>query len=222
MKPLSKGTTLLEKWSLLKAKLNHETAFKDMDIFENDDDKTKPDTDPSAADAGASKPEAPQSDESDDTSSSANEQTQLPTDENVQQPAEGSSDDAGETPSDTTDDEGVSKLEGDELTQSLKEHGYSDVEIAHILEGVTPKPPGEDEQDYEAHKQNLSQDDEGHGQTLGHRDQIHDVDLEHKKKLNDLELEYTKREKEMRLKHLEEELELKRAKLKASAQGDSK
>lgn len=214
VKPLSKGTNLLDKWALIKAKMNHETAFKDMDIFEDEDEDKQ----------GQSVDQATNTETSNGDSADSVQPQQEPVqpDEELQQPAEGAEDPSSQASPDASDGEDLQKLEGDDLVQSLKEHGYSDVEIAHILEGVTPKPPGEEEQDYEAHKQNLGQDNEGHKQTLGHRDEVHDVDLDHKKKLHELELEYAKREKELRLKHLEEELELKRAKLKASASGEKK
>jgi len=215
VKPLSKSTTLLEKWSLIKAKLNHETAFKDMDIFE-DEDEQDVQGQPGSMDRDDAAPQVP------DVDAAETEQEPIEPDEELQQPSEGDQDSSGQDSPDPADDEDLQKLEGDDLVQALKEHGYSDPEIAHILEGHVPQVPGEEHQDYEAHKQNLAQDNEGHQQTLGHRDEVHDVDLEHKKKLHELELEYAKREKELRLKHLEEELELKRAKLKAAATGDKR
>ena len=50
-KPLSKGINLLDKWSLIKAKLDNQTNFKSMDVF-SDDQQDKPETQdeqPSAA-----------------------------------------------------------------------------------------------------------------------------------------------------------------------------
>ena len=189
-KPLTKSSTI-EKWNLIKAKLNHKDDFMSMDIF-NEPKSTEP----------------------------ADEDPQQSPDEAIQQPAEEQPPSSDQTvssdqrPEDSEDlEEQHESLEGDDLENALKELGYSDIEIAHIIHDHAPAAPSEEEQDHEEHKQNLSQDEQGHEQTLGHRDAEHDIDLDHKKKMNELELEYSKKEKEIKIKHLEEELAIKRSKM---------
>jgi len=50
-KPLAKGINLMDKWALLKARLNHKNAFQDMDIFTDDDEEADDDRADGSTDA---------------------------------------------------------------------------------------------------------------------------------------------------------------------------
>jgi hypothetical protein len=222
VKPLSKGINLLDKWNLIKAKLNNQTSFKSMDVFNDEQPEQQGEQADQQADQQPSIPmDQSQSEQSPSDGAEAQPRQQQDAQE-LQQPAETPEDGSGEDAISPEQSQDIQGLEGEELESALKELGYSDMEIAHILEGHAPAVPSEDEQDHEAHQQNLSQDEEGHEQTLGHRDNEHQVDLEHKKKMNELELEYSKREKELKLKHMEEEFKIKHDKMRAKDNGGSK
>jgi hypothetical protein len=210
----SMNKSIKDKWELLKAKMNHETAFKNMDIFNDADqadqaDQAEPDQ----------KPDQPSEQSVNDvnTQDNGNKPDAQQSDEQLRQLPEGAEIQPSANISASEEDENQESMNEEQLIEALKELGYSDPEIAHIVHGHVPKVPGDEEQDYEAHKQNLSQDQEGHSQTIDHRGEEHEVDLEHKKKMQDLDFEYAKREKEIKIQHLEEELALKRAKIKTNA-----
>jgi len=224
-KPLSKGINLRDRWEMLKARLNHETAFKDMDIFNTEEEDSKGQEDateaidsssPGGAEAQAVDGGVPPSSPADQEPADAGE---VGDNEGPEQPGEAQEDGAGEPAADSPESEDIQPLKDEELVEALKELGYSEPEIAYILHGHGPGFPSEEEIKAEQAKQNLSQDQEGHKQTLDQRSEEHDVDLEHKKKMHELELEYAKREKELKLKHLEQELELKRDKIKSGMSG---
>lgn len=216
-KPLRKSTSLLDKWHLLKAKLNHEDSFQDMDIFGKEKEEEEDAGDEQQADDQQPQPQAdgeqpqqpeqPQQEPEDQPSQTPDTPDEAP-DQQVEEQPQGS---------DQENQEDVQPLEGEELAEALKELGYSDAEVAYILHGHSPAIPSKEELAVEAHGQNLQQDQEGHKLTLGHRDEEHDVELEHKKKMQEIELEYSKREKELKLKHLEEELAIKRSKMKSKS-----
>ena len=225
-KPLSKGINLLDKWSLIKAKLDNQTNFKSMDVF-SDDQQDKPETQDEQPSAAAGSKDAKSSDADDGSSADTTPsqdatQLQQPDTQGLQQPAQTSEDGSSQDVSSPEQDQDIQGLEGEELESALKELGYSDMEIAHILEGHAPAVPSEDEQDHEVHKQNLDQDEQGHEQTLGHRNSEHEVDLDHKKKMNAIELEYSRREKELKLKHLEQDFNIKHDKMRAKDNSGSK
>lgn len=227
-KPLSKGINLMEKWALLKARLNHKNAFQDMDIFTDDDEQDEQaggsqSTDNAGGDpTGAPQPEQDQVDQDGREETDQIPDGQVQGDEGLQQPDASPEEGAG-GPADNAGESGdLPPLEGKELEEALKEIGYSDTEIAYILHGHSPALPSEEELKVQQSQQNLAQDQQGHSLTLDQRTEEHDVDIDHKKKMHELELEYAKREKELKLKHLEEELAIKRDKMKSKDPGGTK
>ncbi len=191
-KPLKKS--LRDRWDLLKARMinpDHEKAFLNIEQALG---------------------------QSEDQESESNVLDQP---ESSPEPSTDPEDDQGLVEDNNSEDElPPTQMSPEELEQALKEEGYSDTEIAHILHGHTPQQISEEDmaaeqhkqelaQDQVAHEQNLKQDQEKHEQTVKQNDSIHDIELDHQKAMKELERDYAKRENDIRLKYLEAELAAK-------------
>lgn len=113
----------------------------------------------------------------------------------------------------------------EELTALLREEGYGDAEIAHILHGhIMPEATVDDikvdsEQAMSEHKLGHQQRmDDLDYQLASHEHETNGLDRDHKKRMLDLEFEYAKKEKDLELDHKKQELELKLKTQKEKAQ----
>lgn len=219
-KPLKKS--LIERWELLKAQISHEMAF--MPMREQDEDNK-------GAAAGGQVP---------DDADTAQDPSSQEVDEGAQQPIEdpdaedqsdavdisslrgdqGSDVDAQEAaPEQDATDQNTDEYDEEKLIDLLRQEGYSDSEIAHIVHGHTPGGG-----DHEARAMDLEQmrEQEKHDHHMDRLKDQTDVQTDHAKRMADLEYEHAKKEKELRIKHLEEELKTKLEHLKNKGKTDGK
>jgi len=175
--------SIIERWALIKAALNHEESFLPMITKQAIMDMNK----------------SPEKD--------ASEQAQPEQQDDQQE------DDQQQAQPEQQDDQ-QEEYDENKLIELLKQEGYSDSEIAHIVKGHVPSQPSPEELKTIEQQQKLSHKDDMHGLTVDHEKTNHDIELEHKKRMLDLEHEHAKREKELRIKHLEEELKAKLEQLK--------
>jgi len=188
-KDLSK--TILERWELIKAALNHEDSFLPMISRQAVVDMNKTPEQDAKEQVPAQQEQESQEDKP---------QEDKPQEEQPQE----------EQGSDSQDPE----YDEQKLIEMLQQEGYSDQEIAHIVHGHVPSQPSPEELKNIEQHQKLSHKDDLHDVTIDHQKANHDIELDHKKRMLDLEREHAKKEKEMRLKHLEEELKTKLEHLK--------
>lgn len=204
-KPLKKS--LIDRWELLKAEINHESAFMSM---EDEDDQAPQQQGEEQANTSIEDPDA--EDQSDA----------------VRLPADGSGEegtvldaDAG-APKDQTDN--VDTEQGDsydeeKLIDMLRQEGYTDAEIAHVVHGHVP---GAQSPEAKAMDAEQSRDQEKHDHHMDRLKNQADIQTDHAKRMADLEYEHAKKEKELRIKHLEEELKTKLEHLKNKGKADGK
>lgn len=212
MKPMKKS--LQDRWALIKAMISHEQAFMPMEDEQDDQQQ-----DDQATQSQIQDPDAEDKSDAVDVDSLKEQQGDL-----VQG---GSGDDGQQLQSDAVQDgSSVAQDSGgaevdqgsssdpigeEELVGLLKQEGYSDAEIAHIVHGHVPTV------DHEAKQMDLEQarEQEKHDHKMDHQKSDSDIKLEHAKRMADLEHDHAKREKEIRLKYLEEELKAKLENLKS-------
>jgi hypothetical protein len=132
-------------------------------------------------------------------------------DQGVSEPKqEGSGDDSG------MGDEQHDRPSPEQIEEMLRNEGYSDAEIAHIIHGHIVPEATIDNIKMDA-EQAMSEHELDHKKRMNDLDydlatsehETNGLDRDHKKRMLDLEYEYSKKEKEMELKHKEQELELK-------------
>jgi len=219
-KPMKKS--LLERWELLKAQISHEMAF--MPMREDDEEQEQ----------------SPSPEDTQDPVPSDADQAQAPVGEAVEQTQQPIEDPDAQDASDAVDvsslqggaktgtgaDEAQAPQEGEEggaydeekLIDLLRQDGYSDSEIAHIIHGHVPGS------DREERVMNLEQirEQEKHDHHMDRLKGQTDTQQDHAKRMADLEYDHAKKEKELRLKHLEEELKVKLENLKNKGKVDGK
>jgi hypothetical protein len=219
-KPMKKS--LLERWELLKAQISHEMAFMPM----REDDEEQEQSPPSE---GAQDPVPSDADQTQAPVSEAVDQTQQPIEDPDAQDASDAVDVSslqGGAETDAGADEVEAPQEGKEdhaydeekLINLLRQDGYSDSEIAHIVHGHVPGS------DREERAMNLEQvrEQEKHDHHMDRLKGQTDTQQDHAKRMADLEYDHAKKEKELRLKHLEEELKIKLENLKNKGKVDGK
>jgi hypothetical protein len=219
-KPLKKS--LIERWELLKAQISHEMAF--MPMREQDEDNkgaaaggqvpddadTAQDPSGQEIDEGAQQPiEDPDAEDQSDAVDVSSLQRDQGANANSQEVA----------PDQDETDQNTDEYDEEKLIDLLRQEGYSDSEIAHIVHGHVPGGG-----DHEARAMDLDQqrEQEKHDH---HMDRIKghtDVQTEHAKRMADLEYEHAKKEKDLRIRHLEEELKTKLEHLKNKGKNDGK
>jgi hypothetical protein len=219
-KPMKKS--LLERWELLKAQISHEMAF--MPMREDDEEQEQ----------------SPSPEDTQDPTPGNADQAQAPVGEAVEQTRQPIEDPDAQDASDAVD---VSSLQGgaeadagadetqapqeseedhaydeEKLIELLRQDGYSDAEIAHIIHGHVPGG------DHEERAMNLEQirEQEKHDHHMDRLKGQTDTQQDHAKRMADLEYDHAKKEKELRLKHLEEELKVKLENLKNKGKVDGK
>lgn len=222
-KPMKKS--IMERWELLKAQISHEAAF--MPMREDDEDQ------------GQTVRTEPK-----DSITIDNVQTQAPVGEAVEQTQQHIEDPDARDASDAVD---VSSLQGnaevyagaeeaptpqegednseknnaydeEKLIDLLRQDGYSDAEIAHIVHGHVP---GIDQESISI-DMDRQREQEKHDHQMDRIKGQTDIQNDHAKRMSDLEYEHAKREKELRIKHLEEELKTKLEHLKNKGKADGK
>lgn len=222
-KPLKKS--LMDRWELIKAAINHENAFMDMVGDQKTADKQE-----EAAEGSIGKDKT-----SDDTKQTADSET---LDSQIQDPDQEDDSDAvqqrlrpdimDEGNADDTDAEKtVTEEESDQpesydeekLIDLLREEGYSNSEIAHIVHGHVP---GSQSPDSIAANQDQRREEEKHSHKMDRMKSETEIQTDHAKRMADLEYEHAKKEKELRIKHLEEELKTKLEHLKNKGKQDGK
>lgn len=196
-KPLKKS--IFERWELLKAQISHEMAFMPMTQEEQD----TPDQADQASQQPIEDPDADDKSDAVDTSSLVS----------------GGYDDADAQEASPDEDGQTESYDEERLIDLLRQEGYSDAEIAHIVHGHVPG--GED---HEAKAMNLDQmrEQEKHDHHMDRMKDHTDIQTDHAKRMADLEYEHAKKEKELRIKHLEEELKTKLEHLKNKGKIDGK
>ena len=203
--PMKKSLT--QRWELLKAKLNHETAIQSLSDDGEDDEAADPSA--GAADGGDAEVPQQQAQPQDEQQGSGDPEQDAGGDDNAEAPVEG-----GEEQPEDGEQEGGGEQDEAELVQHLKEQGYSDPEIAHIVHGHVPQQLTPEEMESQGHSQALEHKDMSHQQKLEAEGKQHEIKGTHAERMADLEAEYAKKEKEIRLKYLEQELQAKVANLK--------
>ena len=216
MKPIRKS--LQERWSLIKAMINHEQAFMPMEDTQDEQQQDEQQQDDQATQSPISDPDAEDKSDAVDTSRlgvqdglvsgrDGNDGQQVQ-DADVQDGAGVAEDSSGSKVDKNADS---SSLDEEELVRLLEQEGYSPAEIAHIVHGHTPTV------DRESQLMDLEQsrEQEKHDHKMDHNRSENSIKLEHAKRMADLEHDHAKREKEMRLKYLEEELKAKLENLKS-------
>lgn len=184
---------LNKRWgNLKKAVLDNKSSIMAMEDQEFNDEEEGGDEN----DTGGSAPESP-------NAISGEEPTQ--------------DSEEGEAPENATEegsDQGAPDPE--EIEQMLREEGYSDAEIAHIIHGhIMPESTVDDiKMDAEQQMSNHKMDHQKRMDDLDYNlaSQEHEtnsLDRDHKSRMLELEYQYAQKEKEMELKYKEKELELK-------------
>lgn len=204
-KPLKKS--LIERWKLLKAKIDHEKAF--MDVVDDDEDQDQPQDQEQPQ--GQEQPQPSIGDPDAQDQSDAIPQDQLRGDS-----ARGGGDSDGDN-ADQTEDQGGGAGADDqpydeaELIDHLRQDGYSDSEIAYVTHGHVP---GAQRPEAKAADLEQSREKEKHDHKMDRMKTETEIQSDHAKRMSDLEYEHAKNEKALRLKHLEEELKTKLEHLK--------
>jgi hypothetical protein len=193
--------SIMERWALIKVALSHEESFLPMITRQAIVDMNKT----PEQDAKEQTPDQDQQQQQDQ-----DQQQQQDQDEGQQDQDQQQQQDQDEGQQDQPDEE----YDEQKLIELLKQEGYSDPEIAHIVSGHVPSQPSQEELKTLEQQQKLSHKDDMHGLTVDHQKTSHDIELEHKKRMLDLEHEHAKKEKEIRIRHLEEELKTKLEQLK--------
>lgn len=195
--------SIIERWALIKAVLNHEESFLPMITRQAIVDMNKtPEQD--------AKEQAPEQDDQ----TQGQEQDQQDQDQQGQDQQAQPQDQDQQAQGQEQDQDQGEEYDEQKLIELLKQEGYSDPEIAHIVSGHVPSQPSPEELKTLEQQQKLSHKDDMHGLTVDHQKTSHDIELEHKKRMLDLEHEHAKKEKEIRIRHLEEELKAKLEQLK--------
>jgi hypothetical protein len=184
--------SIIERWALIKAALNHEESFLPMITRQAIMDMNK----------------SPEKDAEEQVQPEQQEQS------NEQQTAAQQDSQQQEQQIDQSQDDQQEEYDENKLIELLKQEGYSDSEIAHIVKGHVPSQPSPEELNAIQQQQKISHKDDMHGLTVDHQKSSHDLELDHKKRMLDLEHDHAKKEKELRIKHLEEELKTKLDQLK--------
>jgi hypothetical protein len=210
-KPLKKS--LIERWELLKAEIDHSKAFLDaVDDGGNQDQDQEQDQDPKQPDEDAQQSQIEDPD--------ANDKSDAIPPEALSR--DGSSKDADDA--DGTQDASVSGDQGDsydeeKLIDLLRQDGYSDSEIAYVVHGHVP---GSQQPEAKAADIENQRDQEKHDHKMDRMRGESEIQTDHAKRMADLEYEHAKHEKALRLKHLEEELKTKLEHLKNKGKQDGK
>ena len=207
MKPVKKS--LQDRWELIKATISHEQAFMPMEDQQDDQPAQSPISDPDADDkSDAVDVDSLRGQQGGLVQGRDNDDGQQVQDDAVQNDAGLAQDSRGP---EMDQDADSSPIDEQELVALLKQEGYSDAEIAHIVHGHVPTV------DRESQQMDLEQarEQEKHDHKMDHHRSDSDIKLEHAKRMADLEHDHAKREKELRLKYLEEELKTKLENLKS-------
>lgn len=206
-KPLKKS--LIDRWELLKAEISHESAFMNVE----DDDQAD---------------QAPEQQDEDQTNAPIEDPDAEDQSDAVQLPADGSGEegtvldddaDASKDQTDTADTEQGDSYDEEKLIDMLRQEGYSEAEIAHVVHGHVP---GSQDPEAKAMDAEQSRDQEKHDHHMDRLKNQTDIQTDHAKRMADLEYEHAKKEKELRIKHLEEELKTKLEHLKNKGKADGK
>ncbi len=187
------------RWNELKKALDNSKAILDLKA-EQQEEPEEAQPDQSAPEQEQAQP--PQGEQPDDAQSAPAEEAPEEQEPAQQSEADQKGDDEDEEPSDE---------EKGQLTESLKQHGYSDAEIAYIVHGhhspeidvakdakakATNAMSGIETGAAEAEaKQKLSLIDQESKQKLSQEQKMHETEYEHKKRMADLE--YKKSEMDM-------------------------
>jgi hypothetical protein len=213
-KPLKKS--ILDRWELLKAEINHKNAF--LDAVDEDDGQGEPP--PPQGEPPPQDQPPPQGEQSQIEDPDAQDQSDAVPSEQVQ----GSGDSA---PADDTDGAEGNPVQGEEggaydeekLVDMLRQEGYSDSEIAYVVHGHVP---GSQRPEARAADIENQREQEKHNHHMDRVKSQSDIQTDHAKRMADLEYEHAKHEKALRLKHLEEELKTKLEHLKNKGKTDGK
>ena len=228
-KPMKKS--LQERWELLKAQISHSDAFMSMEDEGDEDqqqaqDPTQQDPaqqdptqqDPTQQDlaqalaAQIQDPDAQDPSDAVDVSQLEGAGDVVPTgdEDGRQDPDDDAQDDSGQPEGgegaevdEAADSNTLSEYDEEKLIELLRQEGYSDPEIAHIVHGHVP---GQQAPEAKAMDVEQQREQEKHEHHMDRTKSDSDIKLEHARRMADLEHDHAKREKEIRLKYLEEEL----------------
>jgi len=205
LKPTKKKMkkSLSESCEFLNKKLDNESAFYQM-VEENGDEEVEQPNVKQQSDTQ----------QSDDAINSRSPDQIPPTDES----ATGSVSDEDSKDASSFEDQEDKQLSDEEISGDLRQEGYSDAEIAHILHGYIPQGISEDQMVAQEHHQDLAHKNASHQQDLQREKAIADLEIDHEKRMSDLEYEYAKKEKDLKIKYMEQEFQTKIANIKSKAQ----
>lgn len=131
-KPIAKS--MAEEWSLLKAKISANDAFLSVDDIIGDEPK---DEGGDAEAQGAEQPQPQGDDQSQDNPLSPEEESQL--DQHAKENPEATQGDQPADQSQGQEPQGAPDM--DQIAEMMRQEGYSDSEIAHVLHGHVPAVP---------------------------------------------------------------------------------